>query len=105
MQVRGWEAFAYTHWMPRFAFKPKSRSMAKEQDILKQPPPKERPVLTSRRIGIHTSGAGGVENAAERAYRLGCNTLQIFFFQSAAVGAVRDSGVAVRRNEPLTGEI
>ncbi len=64
--------------MPRFAFKPKSRSMAKEQDILKQPPPKERPVLTSRRIGIHTSGAGGVENAAERAYRLGCNTLQIF---------------------------
>ena len=52
--------------------------MAEEQDILKQPPPKERPVLTSRRIGIHTSGAGGVENAAERAYRLGCNTLQIF---------------------------
>jgi deoxyribonuclease-4 len=64
--------------MPRFSFKPKSRSMAKEQDILKQPPPKVPPVLTSRRIGIHTSGAGGVENAAERAYRLGCNTLQIF---------------------------
>jgi deoxyribonuclease-4 len=34
--------------------------------------------LTSRRIGIHTSSAGGVQNAAERAYRLGCNTLQIF---------------------------
>ncbi|MGA7685495.1 MAG: deoxyribonuclease IV [Terriglobales bacterium] len=34
--------------------------------------------LTSRRIGIHTSIAGGVENAAERAYRLGCNALQIF---------------------------
>ena len=34
--------------------------------------------LTPRRIGIHTSIAGGVENAAERAYRLGCNTLQIF---------------------------
>jgi len=33
---------------------------------------------TSRRIGIHTSIAGGVENAAERAYRLGCNTFQIF---------------------------
>jgi deoxyribonuclease-4 len=48
--------------------------MAQEQDILKSPPPK----LTSRRIGIHTSSAGGVENAAERAYRLGCNTLQIF---------------------------
>ncbi len=31
-----------------------------------------------RRIGIHTSTAGGVENAAERAYRLGCNAFQIF---------------------------
>jgi deoxyribonuclease IV len=36
------------------------------------------PERTSRRIGIHTSIAGGVENAAERAYRLGCNTFQIF---------------------------
>ena len=32
----------------------------------------------SRRIGIHTSIAGGVEMAAERACRLGCNTFQIF---------------------------
>ena len=42
------------------------------------PPPKRPPKLTSRRIGIHTSSAGGVENAAERAWRLGCNALQIF---------------------------
>jgi deoxyribonuclease-4 len=49
-----------------------------DKDILKQPPPANPPKLTSRRIGIHTSTAGGVENAAERAYRLGCNTLQIF---------------------------
>src|SRR5215831_2715022 len=54
------------------------RSMAQEQDILKTPAPKRPPQLTSRRIGIHTSSAGGVENAAERAYRLGCNTFQIF---------------------------
>jgi deoxyribonuclease-4 len=55
------------------------RSMAQEQmDILKMPPPKRPPKLTSRRIGIHTSTAGGVELAAERAYRLGCNALQIF---------------------------
>jgi len=54
------------------------RSMAFEQDILKQTPPKQPPPLTARRIGIHTSGAGGVANAAERAYRLGCNTFQIF---------------------------
>src|SRR5512133_3182530 len=57
------------------------RSMAKEQDlkdILKMPPPKTPPRLTSRRVGIHTSIAGGVELAAERAYRLGCNTFQIF---------------------------
>src|SRR5262249_36004838 len=52
--------------------------MAIEQDILRGRAPKRRPKLTSRRIGIHTSSAGGVQNAAERAYRLGCNTLQIF---------------------------
>jgi len=53
--------------------------MAQEQtDILKQPPPKHPPKLTSRRIGIHTSTAGGTATAAERAYRLGCNTFQIF---------------------------
>ena len=54
------------------------RSMAREQDILKRPAPKRLPGLTSRRIGIHTSSAGGVQNAAERAYRLGCNTFQMF---------------------------
>jgi deoxyribonuclease-4 len=52
--------------------------MAQEQNILAQPAPKEPPRLTARRIGIHTSTAGGLHNAAERAYRLGCNTLQIF---------------------------
>jgi deoxyribonuclease IV len=54
------------------------RSIAREQDILKLSAPKRPPRLTSRRIGIHTSTAGGVQNAAERAYRLGCNTFQIF---------------------------
>jgi deoxyribonuclease IV len=54
------------------------RSLAQEQDILKRPTSKRPPRLTSRRIGIHTSSAGGVQNAAERAYRLGCNTFQIF---------------------------
>ncbi|MFY9675441.1 MAG: deoxyribonuclease IV [Terriglobales bacterium] len=49
-----------------------------EKDPLKWPAPKRPPRATSRRIGIHTSIAGGVENAAERAYRLGCNTFQIF---------------------------
>jgi deoxyribonuclease IV len=52
-------------------------SIAREQDILKRAP-KRPPRLTSRRIGIHTSTAGGVHNAAERAYRLGCNAFQIF---------------------------
>src|SRR3954451_2860791 len=47
-------------------------------DILKLPAPRCPPRLTSRRIGIHTSSAGGVQNAAERAYRLGCNTFQMF---------------------------
>jgi deoxyribonuclease IV len=49
-----------------------------DKDPLKWPPPKKRPSTSSRRIGIHTSIAGGVEYAAERAYRLGCNTFQIF---------------------------
>ena len=50
-----------------------------EKDILKLlPVPKRPPKLTARRIGIHTSTAGGVANAAERAYRLGCNAFQIF---------------------------
>jgi deoxyribonuclease-4 len=52
--------------------------MSHEQDILKLPVPRHPPRLTSRRIGIHTSSAGGVQNAAERAYRLGCNAFQIF---------------------------
>src|SRR6266478_1522680 len=49
-----------------------------ERDPLNWPTPKEPPSTTSRRVGIHTSIAGGVENAAKRAYRLGCNTFQIF---------------------------
>lgn len=49
------------------------------KDILKLiPEPKTAPKVTSCRIGIHTSTAGGVEHAAERAYRLGCNAFQIF---------------------------
>jgi deoxyribonuclease IV len=55
------------------------RSALNDKDILKLlPAPSKPPKLTTRRIGIHTSTAGGVQNAAERAYRLGCNTLQIF---------------------------
>src|SRR5947207_5857953 len=37
-------------------------------------PPRPGP----RRIGIHTSTSGGIEQAAERAYRLGANAFQIF---------------------------
>lgn len=51
---------------------------AEARDILKRPAPAVPPKLTSRRIGIHTSTSGGVETSAERAYRLGCNTVQIF---------------------------
>jgi deoxyribonuclease IV len=53
-------------------------SLAHVQDILHRAPPQRRPWRSSRRIGIHTSVAGGVENAAERAYRLGCSAFQIF---------------------------
>ena len=49
-----------------------------EKDPLKWPKAVRPQWRTSRRIGIHTSIAAGVENAAERAYRVGCNTFQIF---------------------------
>jgi deoxyribonuclease-4 len=53
--------------------------MAQEhRDILKLPLPKTPPRRTSRRIGIHVSTSGGADNAAERAWRLGCSTFQIF---------------------------
>src|SRR5437016_4338123 len=54
------------------------RSMASEQRILMSALPKRPSRITARRIGIHTSCAGGVQNAAERAYQLGCNAFQIF---------------------------
>lgn len=53
------------------------KSKLSMKDVLlwsKGEPPKPGP----RQIGIHTSTAGGVEKAAERAYRLGANTFQIF---------------------------
>ncbi|MBV9181593.1 MAG: deoxyribonuclease IV [Acidobacteria bacterium] len=53
------------------------RSLSHEQDVRKPALPRRRQ-FSSRRIGIHTSVAGGIENAAERAHRLGCNTFQIF---------------------------
>lgn len=49
---------------------PQAVAIPKEQS-----PP--RPVA-GRRIGIHTSIAGALSNAVERAYHLGCNTFQIF---------------------------
>ncbi len=52
-------------------------SIAREQDLVKLSR-NRRPRRGTRRIGIHTSSAGGVHNAAERAWRLGCNTFQIF---------------------------
>jgi deoxyribonuclease-4 len=62
--------------MPRAV---KKSATTPEKDILKLIPASEhRPQSSTRRIGIHTSTAGGVETAAERAWRLGCNTLQIF---------------------------
>jgi deoxyribonuclease IV len=62
--------------MPRAV---KKTATTPERDILKLIAAAEhRPQPASRRIGIHTSTAGGVETSAERAWRLGCNTLQIF---------------------------
>jgi deoxyribonuclease-4 len=72
--------------------------MSQEQDILARPAPKRPSRLTSRRIGIHASAAGGPQNAAERAYRLGCNTLQMFSSSPRQWAPYRLSG-------PLCGEM
>lgn len=53
-------------------------SLSRHQDILKLPAPSKPWPKISRRVGIHTSSAGGVENAAERAWRLGCTAFQVF---------------------------
>src|SRR3954470_2376547 len=55
-----------------------SRDLTGEFDVLKQPLPPLPIAHTRARIGIHTSTSGGVEKAVERAYRLGCNAMQIF---------------------------
>lgn len=57
---------------------PANRELAGKYDVLKLPPPAQPPKLTRLKIGIHTSTSGGVETAAERAYRLACNAFQIF---------------------------
>ncbi|HWR36899.1 MAG TPA: deoxyribonuclease IV [Clostridia bacterium] len=56
----------------------KKDAVKPEKDILKLLPAEPASPPTSRRVGIHTSTAGGVETAAERAWRLGCNTFQVF---------------------------
>jgi len=56
----------------------KKDAVKQDKDILKLLPAKPDSPPTSRRVGIHTSTAGGVENAAERAWRLGCNAFQVF---------------------------
>jgi len=62
--------------MPRAV---KKSATTPEKDILKLIPAAEhRPQPASLRIGIHTSTSGGVQTSAERAWRLGCNALQIF---------------------------
>src|SRR5512138_3836996 len=56
----------------------KKDAVKPERDILKLLPAEPASPATARRVGIHTSTAGGVETAAERAWRLGCNTFQVF---------------------------
>jgi len=65
----------------------------------------EPPRPGRRRIGIHTSTAGGVEMAAERAYRAGSEYISDFFFQPAAVAAVLAGAIAMRRHAGFAGEI
>lgn len=58
---------------------------------------------TSRgpRIGIHTSIAGGVDQAAERAHEMGCGTLQIFSSSPRQWRASAPAAEAVKRLREL----
>jgi deoxyribonuclease-4 len=82
--VRGKKEVEGASTMPRIVNKEariKKRGgveLAGKYDVLKLPPPDTPPKLTKLKIGIHTSTSGGPDTAAERAYRLGCNTFQIF---------------------------
>jgi len=73
--------------MPRVAAKTTAKKAVKavkekdtrEKDILKLlDAPDAPPAAGAPRIGIHTSTAGGLELACDRAWLMGCNTLQIF---------------------------
>ena len=66
---------------PKFAkiAKPSpGRSAEGEYDVLNWPHPQEPRQPSRLKVGIHASTSGGVDKAVERAYRLGCNTLQVF---------------------------
>ena len=71
---------------------------AGDYDILNQPLPAEPRRRTRLKIGIHTSTRGGVETSVERAYRLGCNTLQIF---SSSPRTWRPTVLAARQCETV----
>ena len=61
--------------MPTESSSPKRKLSMKDVLLWSEgEPPRPGP----RKIGIHTSTAGGAARAAERAYRLGANTFQIF---------------------------
>ena len=61
------------------ATKKKSADRDVETDILKLLPAEQASApCSTRKIGIHTSTSGGVHTAAERAWRLGCSTFQVF---------------------------
>src|SRR6202051_3921505 len=79
MAARHWPKIAARLTISTMPRAVKKSATTPERDILKLIAAAEhRPQPASRRIGIHTSTAGGVETSAERAWRLGCNTLQIF---------------------------
>ena len=68
------------------------------------------PPAGGRRIGIHTSTAGGVELAAERAWRLGANTFQIFSssprqWKSSAIPEARCEAMRRLREEHQLGPL
>jgi deoxyribonuclease-4 len=61
-----------------YPWKPSSRDSSEKDVLTLLPEHPESPASKTHKIGIHTSTSGGVQTAAERAYRLGANTFQMF---------------------------
>ncbi len=102
-ELQACEYVCYILRMPTAASKEPAR---REHDILKLiPPPSAPPQLTARRIGIHTSTAGGVEKCRRTRLPARMQHVSDILVESAAVEALRTLARPVRGDGPFARQI